>query len=98
MRTVLSGVSKMRQKERITNPFLARLWGTVNTQMWDSIVHTNGKLNRRPQTMTLESAINKAAQVWGIENMSFGERLRTVRTKQGLTAKDLAGRSGVPEK
>lgn len=48
--------------------------------------------------MTLESAINKAAHVWGIANMSFGERLRAVRAKQNLTAKDLAARSGVPEK
>jgi transcriptional regulator with XRE-family HTH domain len=30
--------------------------------------------------------------------MSFGERLRAVRTEQGLTAKDLSEASGVPEK
>lgn len=30
--------------------------------------------------------------------MSFGERLRKVRTQQGLTAKDLSEASGVPEK
>jgi transcriptional regulator with XRE-family HTH domain len=30
--------------------------------------------------------------------MSFGERLRKVRTEQGMTAKDLSEASGVPEK
>lgn len=30
--------------------------------------------------------------------MSFGERLRKVRTEQGLTAKELSEASGVPEK
>lgn len=30
--------------------------------------------------------------------MSFGERLRKIRTEQGLTAKELSEASGVPEK
>ena len=30
--------------------------------------------------------------------MNFGERLRKVRTEQGMTAKDLSEASGVPEK
>lgn len=37
---------------------------------------------------------------WWLEGyeMSFGERLRKVRTEQGLTAKELSEASGVPEK
>lgn len=37
---------------------------------------------------------------WTVEGdlMSFGEKLRKVRTEQGLTAKELSEASGVPEK
>ena len=48
--------------------------------------------------MHLESVTYHTAQVWGDGPMSFGERVRTIRTKQGITAKELSVRSRVPEK
>lgn len=48
--------------------------------------------------MHLESVTNQTTQVWGDPEMSFGKRVRILREKQGLTAKELSARSGVPEK
>lgn len=49
--------------------------------------------------MQLESITTSRPQPWPGELMSsFGERVRKIRTEQGLTAKELSTRSKVPQK
>lgn len=88
----------MRQKERITKPFLRLSPGMVNTHWWGIILHTNGIFNPGRKNMHLQSMASHRTQVWEAEDMSFGERVRTLRTKHGLSAKELSALSGVPEK
>lgn len=48
--------------------------------------------------MNLESMTASNSQVWEGQFMNFGERIRTIRNQQGLTAKELSTLSQVPEK
>lgn len=48
--------------------------------------------------MHLESMACNDTQVWEGHLMNFGERVRSIRTQQGLSAKELSARSNVPEK
>ena len=48
--------------------------------------------------MHVRSAANDPTHPWEPDQMSFGARVRALRTRQGLSAKELSAKSGVPEK